>query len=96
MVQILIQRLLGHVTPDYAHVPVAVNAAGEKLSKQTQAPPVVSDLGAQVLVRALRFLGQNIPDELARSDCAEVWKWARENWSLAKVPRQRSLFTAND
>ena len=35
--QIHLQRLLGSATPRYLHLPVATNAAGEKLSKQTQA-----------------------------------------------------------
>ena len=35
--QIHLQRLLGARTPRYLHVPVATNAAGEKLSKQTGA-----------------------------------------------------------
>ena len=35
--QIYLQRLLGLPTPRYLHVPVAVDAAGEKLSKQTGA-----------------------------------------------------------
>ncbi|HVW83607.1 MAG TPA: tRNA glutamyl-Q(34) synthetase GluQRS, partial [Bryobacteraceae bacterium] len=36
--QIWLQRLLEYETPHYMHVPVAKNAAGEKLSKQTRAP----------------------------------------------------------
>jgi glutamyl-Q tRNA(Asp) synthetase len=57
--QIHLQRLLGARTPRYAHVPVAVNAAGEKLSKQTGARPLdLSDPKAEV-ARARRFLGQN-------------------------------------
>lgn len=56
--QIHLQRLLGARTPRYAHVPVAVNAAGEKLSKQTGARPLdLSDPKAE-LARARRFLGQ--------------------------------------
>ncbi len=56
--QIHLQRLLGCRTPRYAHVPVAVNAAGEKLSKQTGARPLdLSDPKAE-LARARRFLGQ--------------------------------------
>jgi glutamyl-Q tRNA(Asp) synthetase len=57
--QIHLQRLLNCRTPRYAHVPVAVNAAGEKLSKQTGARPLdLSDPGAE-LARARRFLGQD-------------------------------------
>lgn len=89
--QILIQRLLGHPTPGYAHVPVAVNSAGEKLSKQTLAPAINASHGANLLVRALQFLGQSPPEALARSQPDEVWAWTRENWRLDNVPRQRSL-----
>lgn len=65
--QIHLQRLLGARTPRYAHVPVAVNAAGEKLSKQTGARPLdLSDPQAE-LARARRFLNQ----------AAEGWDFAR-------------------
>jgi glutamyl-Q tRNA(Asp) synthetase len=37
--QIWLQRLLGFPQPRYLHVPVVVEAEGEKLSKQTLAPP---------------------------------------------------------
>lgn len=35
--QIHLQRSLGYQTPSYRHLPLVTNAAGEKLSKQTQA-----------------------------------------------------------
>ena len=57
--QIHLQRLLGARTPRYAHVPVALNGSGEKLSKQTGARPLdLSDPKAE-LARARRFLGQD-------------------------------------
>jgi len=57
--QIHLQRLLGAPTLRYAHVPVALNASGEKLSKQTGARPLdLSDPKAELL-RARRFLGQD-------------------------------------
>lgn len=88
--QIHLQQCLGLPTPAYAHLPVALNAAGEKLSKQTRAAAVVP--GAPALVDALAFLGQPPPPELARADVAEVWSWALANWQLAAVPHRRSLF----
>jgi len=56
--QIHLQRLLGARTPRYAHVPVALNAAGEKLSKQTGARPIDLSDPAREIARARRFLGQ--------------------------------------
>ncbi|MGH8720980.1 MAG: tRNA glutamyl-Q(34) synthetase GluQRS, partial [Burkholderiales bacterium] len=57
--QIHLQRLLGASMPRYAHEPVALNASGEKLSKQTGARPLdLSDPKAE-LARARRFLGQD-------------------------------------
>jgi glutamyl-Q tRNA(Asp) synthetase len=44
------------------HVPLALNAAGEKLSKQNHAPPLNSANPARELREALRFLGQRDVD----------------------------------
>src|SRR5581483_7311202 len=63
--QILIQRLLRLPTPQYLHLPVAVDAYGEKLSKQTLAQPVDTQAPAATICAALRFLGQAPPKELA-------------------------------
>jgi glutamyl-Q tRNA(Asp) synthetase len=89
--QIHLQRLLGLATPHYAHLPVAVNAQGQKLSKQTLAPAIDAADAAPSVWSALRFLGQQPPPALARAPLAEVWAWAFANWSLAKVPRVRAI-----
>ena len=89
--QIYLQRLLGLPTPRYAHVPVAVNESGEKLSKQTLAPAVDRSKIAATLTRALRFLGHPPPDELASAPPAAIWQWARQSWNIARVPRARAL-----
>ena len=49
--QILVQRHLGIPTPAYAHLPVARNAAGDKLSKQTHAPPLDRPGGLGIAAR---------------------------------------------
>jgi glutamyl-Q tRNA(Asp) synthetase len=89
--QIYLQQLLRLPTPRYAHVPVAVNDAGEKLSKQTRAAPVDRANIAAALSSALRFLGHPAPPELDRGHVNDVWEWAFENWTLARVPRARAL-----
>jgi glutamyl-Q tRNA(Asp) synthetase len=88
--QIHLQRLLGLPTPQYSHLPVAVNRGGEKLSKQTLASPVDASRPAPALVDALLFLGQFPPADLADAEVEEVWKWALSHWQLARVPRRRT------
>ena len=85
--QIYLQRCLGFPTPGYAHLPVAVNAEGEKLSKQTLARPLDCAHPSPQLLAVLRFLGQAPPADLAAAGVDEVWRWALDNWRLDRVPR---------
>lgn len=89
--QIWLQQCLGVPTPHYAHLPVVVNAAGEKLSKQTLADPLNDSEPVPALWRALDFLGQQPPLDLCGGSLSELWQWALRNWSLARIPRQRNL-----
>jgi glutamyl-Q tRNA(Asp) synthetase len=87
--QIRLQQLLNLPTPRYAHLPVATNAAGQKLSKQNLARPLDSARSVQLLWDALRFLGQQPPQELRAADLKSVWDWALKSWSLDKVPKMQ-------
>jgi glutamyl-Q tRNA(Asp) synthetase len=56
--QILLQELLGYGRPRYAHIPVVRDpATGDKLSKQTLAPPVDPAGDEATFRKALAFLG---------------------------------------
>ncbi len=88
--QIYLQRLLGMPQPRYAHLPVVVNGAGEKLSKQTFATPIDATNPLPALVAALEFLGQQPPRDLARASLKELWDWALKNWRLDRVPHRLS------
>jgi len=93
--QIWLQRCLGYATPAYAHLPVASNAAGEKLSKQTLAPALDARQAARLLVQALRFLGQPAPESLQGGTVREIWEWALAHWSFAAIPRELAIRWAN-
>jgi glutamyl-Q tRNA(Asp) synthetase len=80
--QIYLQRLLGYSQPRYLHVPVAVNAADEKLSKQTGAAPIDVAAKEEVIPRALRFLGQIATDDLGE---------AVRNWAPGRIPACRTM-----
>jgi glutamyl-Q tRNA(Asp) synthetase len=80
--QICLQRLLGYPQPRYLHVPAAVNTAGEKLSKQTGAPPINVARRNEELRKALAFLGQAETDDLAA---------AVKNWNPRLIPARRAV-----
>ncbi|WP_246167794.1 tRNA glutamyl-Q(34) synthetase GluQRS [Propionivibrio limicola] len=90
--QMWLQECLGFPTPSYAHLPVAVNAAGEKLSKQTRAAPVEVGAGSEVLADALSFLGHAVPAEVRGAPLADFWRWAIDHWTMARVPAVRAIF----
>lgn len=103
--QIHLQRLLGLPTPTYAHLPVAVDAAGAKLSKQTLAVPVDARDSVPALFAAARFLGQQPPTELrcfhgggskqnSRLASADFWQWITQDWRLDRVPRVATIAIA--
>jgi len=84
--QIHLQRLLGLPTPVYLHLPVALNAAGEKLSKQTLALSVETERAAVVLSDVLKFLRHSPPDEVSADGVSALWRWALENWMRDRLP----------
>ena len=86
--QIVLQRLLGLVRPRYLHVPVALNAAGEKLSKQTGARPVDTARPTAELRRALAFLGQPAG---RGADVRGLLREAVRIWRVGLIPARRAL-----
>jgi glutamyl-Q tRNA(Asp) synthetase len=82
--QIHLQRLLGVASPRYLHVPVATNAAGEKLSKQTHA----ADATPRDLRRALGFLGMKAPADMPQN---ALLAWASDNWDATRIPGKRAI-----
>ncbi len=82
--QILLQRWLGLPTPSYLHVPVALNRAGKKLSKQTGAAPL-PEAPLPTLLAAWHFLDQS-PFPGYPSSVGEFWAWTRANWRAARLP----------
>ena len=78
--QLLVQELLGLPSPRYLHLPVAVNSAGEKLSKQTHARPLEGQQAGSSLWQALAFLRQEPPEALRTASIEEIWSWAVPRW----------------
>jgi glutamyl-Q tRNA(Asp) synthetase len=90
--QIYLQRLLGFATPEYLHIPIAVNQLGQKLSKQTLATSVSTgnDSTHAVLRAALLFLGQSTAGMENAGSLSDCLLLASRSWSRASIPRTRT------
>lgn len=89
--QIWLYDCLKESVPVYAHLPLAVNDRGEKLSKQTRAAPVGSGNPVATLKAAMRFL--NLVPEKDGIVLQDLWNWAIMNWSIKVVPRAQTIKT---
>jgi glutamyl-Q tRNA(Asp) synthetase len=87
--QIALHRALGLPVPRYAHLPVAVDAHGDKLSKQTLARPLEAAEASVRIAQALDFLGHAPPAELRGAPPAELLAWAVAHWTIDEVPALR-------
>jgi glutamyl-Q tRNA(Asp) synthetase len=83
--QVWLQRLLGYPMPRYAHVPLAMDAQGHKLSKRDAAHPLDDGDPLPGLRAAWQHLGQETPPiTLDRVDA--FWRWAIPRWRIDRVP----------
>ena len=90
--QIYLQKLLGLPTPHYLHIPVAVNAQGQKLSKQTLADGISAEGGdvRGLLLSALRFLGQPVQELLSTPTTSELLLRSARLWDRSRIPHGRT------
>jgi glutamyl-Q tRNA(Asp) synthetase len=89
--QIFLQRLLNLPTPRYAHLPLALDESGAKLSKQSRSAPVDPRDPLPALWRALRFLGLEQDDgRSSLSTPQALLEACVDDFDLHKVPAQRA------
>lgn len=84
--QIALYKQLNYPVPAYIHLPLVLNAQGNKLSKQNHAPALPEGDPRPVLLSALRFLNQPVPAHWQDVSLTALLQWAVSHWSLASVP----------
>ena len=82
--QIWLQQCLDLPSPTYAHLPLALDGEGRKLSKSERAHPIDPENPMPALQRALAFL--NVPVRHAASDPAELLCKALSAFDPAALP----------
>jgi glutamyl-Q tRNA(Asp) synthetase len=90
-VHLHLQATLGFPSPAYIHMPVVVNAEGQKLSKQTGAGPIDRSNPSATAATVLELLGARIPSELRGAPPRELWAWALTNWRMEELRGRRTL-----
>lgn len=75
----------------YLHLPLAVTDNGLKLSKQNHAQALASKNTKQLLIGALKFLGQKHSVEYQDFTTEELLKTAIKNWQINKISLQPNL-----
>jgi glutamyl-Q tRNA(Asp) synthetase len=78
--QLHLQTLMELPHPHYAHLPLAVDDRGRKLSKQYRDAPVRRRQPLQALLQGLAHLDQALPPD-PPSNLQEFWQWAIANWN---------------
>jgi len=81
--QLAVMNYLGLTAPCYAHIPVAVDANNDKLSKHSKAASIDDMEPVETLHRAWRFLGQLT---FSAHTVNEFWATAVPHWQLQNVP----------
>ncbi|MGB4075327.1 tRNA glutamyl-Q(34) synthetase GluQRS [Pseudomonas sp.] len=92
--QLYLQELLGFAQPRYLHVPLIIQPDGHKLGKSYRSPPLPADQATPLLIRALRALGQELPEGASYGQPAELLRWASQHWDATRIPRSRTLAEA--
>ena len=92
--QLYLQELLGLPQPRYLHVPLIIQPDGHKLGKSYRSPPLPADQATPLLIRALRALGQPLPDDANYGQPGELLHWASQHWDVSLIPRSLTLAEA--
>jgi glutamyl-Q tRNA(Asp) synthetase len=77
--------------PSYRHLPVLVDSAQRKFSKQNHSLAIDPRQAGANLLRCLSLLGQSPPPALAKAEAREILAWALAHWSADRVPRRTSI-----
>jgi len=82
--------LLDGPLPQIGHVPLVMNAQGQKLSKQNHAQPLDNHHASHNLCQALAFLKHPVPETIAATQhCESILQWAIAHWDRKAIAQER-------
>ncbi len=84
--QISLYQILGQPEVSYLHLPLAMDNNGNKLSKQNHATAIDINNPKPTLLKAMTFLGFDIPEEVKTNNITDILCWGSERWRLEQLP----------
>ena len=84
--QVSLYHQFGWQPPAWFHLPLALNADGNKLSKQNHAPALPHGDPKPTLVAALQFLNQPVTEHWRDLSTDALLREAAINWSPQRIP----------
>lgn len=95
--QIFLHACLGNPVPTYIHLPLLTDRQGEKISKRHGVVSLAPDGNPSApVVRALRLLGQAVPEDVVGSPPAEILAWACRHMDRRSIPAGPLSLTSVD
>lgn len=90
---------LKHQAPQYLHIPVIAQKAGQKLSKQHYSPAIDNNKALENLKMALQYLGIGFDDSSQKllqqmqliDNINDLLLWAIEHWTINLIPKQAEI-----
>ncbi|MEJ2138776.1 MAG: tRNA glutamyl-Q(34) synthetase GluQRS [Gammaproteobacteria bacterium] len=89
--QLWLQKILAYDKPGYAHIPIATDPNGQKLSKQTKALEINSKTPVSNIYQAFVFLDMQPDETLKASSIDDLWAWGTENWRPQAIAGQQKI-----
>lgn len=86
--QIWLQQQLGYSTPEYAHLPMLIDARARKLSKRFAATAVDKLDRRKLLKIIFKALGLSTSEALLAEPLPMLWQEMVKQWDIRKVPAE--------
>lgn len=89
--QISLYQTLGQTPVSYLHLPLAMDENGKKFSKQNHAKPIKTTQAKPTLMRAMEFLGFDLPKDFLSSSIEDMLQWGIKNWCIQQLPTKNHI-----
>lgn len=80
-----LNKLLELPDADYLHIPLVKTPQGKKLSKQTGAVGLDVTRAREMIISALKFLGQDVQKDMLDMTPGEILKLASQHWDSGRI-----------